>query len=662
MPLEHHRREVPVARTREEARRCHRLDVRRASRSGDTAHLVNDGRTRRIADGAATRHVGRGRTPSSLTTHRVPDCVRTRCGVRAHADGSGSTTRGSVGAASFQLRLRIRLGLAETDSGRLAHWHRRASRRTRRRPSCRRGGRRGRRVVIKSLSALAGGDELQTDMSSVSAIERRARRAEVGIRARLFSIADDARWLRETVGGLGRELPIFGNLRSGSWYVSPDLAARAGAGAGAGACYFKSTDGHAFGPMSFSLTRLNLSLASTAARAGGAVVVDATSSGAKRFPDSFNTIAVWCAVLNAVVLPGRSGVPPLASFFPTWQPPSIAALAMDVVARTVAELHPDLVAAIRAELSHMTRPLVPAYVCQPPSSLRGAEVASGGAWEDSLWPLLDGDSDDTLPVICVNVSRIVDEGGDVRSSTAGFRYVSGAGDDAEHWAQRVGLTPELFWAHADKFTETATESECLEVAQALSALAPNCAVRDIIRRDAAERSPSFWSALTRSAVRVGESPIYVATADAWDVAVRSAHAASEAEVALPSFIFFVRASGGAGPEYSVSAFASGGLSVVEITAPTAKRSLSDSRQGWQTIILPAFTAVLTCDRIVVAFEVAQSAAVAATVSAAAILGRSASRVDKTAVRTALALSCAVCKAPTVERSLFKELTTYFSKT
>ena len=490
---------------------------------------------------------------------------------------------------------------------------------------------------------------------SASSIERRARRAEVGLRARLFSIADDARWLRDSIGGLGRELPVFGNLRSGSWYVPPDVSA--------GACYFKSTDGHAYGPMGFSMTRLNLSLASVAARAGGAVVVDATSSGAKRFPDSFNTIAIWCAVLNAIVMPGRSGVPSLASFFPRWQPPSVAAIAKDVVTRTVAELPNDLAMTIRAELPHLTRPLVPVFVCQPPSSLRQTESASGSAWEDTLWPLLDNGSDgDTLPIVCVSVSRIVDEGGDVRSATAGFHYVSGAGDDAEFWAQRVGLSPEHFWAHADKFLETSTESECVEVARALSTRESSLSsVGDAPRRDAADRSLSFWSALVGSSVRIGESSIYVATADTWDVAVRSTDTTAAAELVLPSLIFFVRASEGPGPEFSFSVIASGSFPVVEISAPTTKRSLIDSRHGWQNILLPAIKAALCGERVVIAFELAQSAAVAATVAAAAILSCSASRFDKSAVRTALALTCAACKAPSVDRALFKELTTFFSK-
>ena len=68
------------------------------------------------------------------------------------------------------------------------------------------------------------------------------------------------------------ELPVIANLRCGLWYT-PDLH---------GTCYFKSTDGHA-GNWMFSLTRLNMHVAITAARAGGCYIVDATRRG-KSFP------------------------------------------------------------------------------------------------------------------------------------------------------------------------------------------------------------------------------------------------------------------------------------------------------------------------------------------------------------------------------------------
>jgi Rit1 N-terminal domain len=70
------------------------------------------------------------------------------------------------------------------------------------------------------------------------------------------------------------------NRRNGRWYShSFD-----------GHCYFKSTDGHE-SSWSFSLRRINLELARSAAASGGAIIVDSTRQG-KKFPDSFTATVV----------------------------------------------------------------------------------------------------------------------------------------------------------------------------------------------------------------------------------------------------------------------------------------------------------------------------------------------------------------------------------
>ena len=72
-----------------------------------------------------------------------------------------------------------------------------------------------------------------------------------------------------------------------------------------GTCYFKSTDGHC-NNWSFSGTRLNVHVAETAARRGGCVIVDATRSTTKRFPDSLSkTIPIWAETLNRAVREAR---------------------------------------------------------------------------------------------------------------------------------------------------------------------------------------------------------------------------------------------------------------------------------------------------------------------------------------------------------------------
>lgn len=109
------------------------------------------------------------------------------------------------------------------------------------------------------------------DLSNVNKVLRLLKRKEQGLFNCVCSILDDSAFVRE-IGQLHPSLPVYANLRCGLWYT-PSTART---------CYFKSTDGHT-GQWSFSLVRLNLRLAEEAARAGGAVVVDATRRG-KIFP------------------------------------------------------------------------------------------------------------------------------------------------------------------------------------------------------------------------------------------------------------------------------------------------------------------------------------------------------------------------------------------
>ena len=108
-------------------------------------------------------------------------------------------------------------------------------------------------------------------LNNVNKVLRHLKRKEQGLFSCVCSILEDSVFVRE-ISQLYPALPVFANLRCGLWYTpSKDRA-----------CYFKSTDGHT-GQWSFSLVRLNLHLGEEAARAGGAVVVDATRRG-KTFP------------------------------------------------------------------------------------------------------------------------------------------------------------------------------------------------------------------------------------------------------------------------------------------------------------------------------------------------------------------------------------------
>lgn len=106
---------------------------------------------------------------------------------------------------------------------------------------------------------------------SLNQVLKTLKREENGLYNCVCSIAADTVFVRE-ISSLYSGIPVCANLRCGLWYTpSPDLT-----------CYFKSTDGH-YGNWSFSTTRLNLHVATTAADHGGCIIVDATRRG-KTFP------------------------------------------------------------------------------------------------------------------------------------------------------------------------------------------------------------------------------------------------------------------------------------------------------------------------------------------------------------------------------------------
>jgi tRNA A64-2'-O-ribosylphosphate transferase len=111
-------------------------------------------------------------------------------------------------------------------------------------------------------------------MPSLSEVEKELRREQNSTYNCLLSILDDSRFVDEIIS-LYPGLPVFANLRCGLWYLrNPQQT-----------CYFKSTDGHC-GQWSFSLTRLNLHVATAVREAGGCIIVDATRRG-KTFPARF---------------------------------------------------------------------------------------------------------------------------------------------------------------------------------------------------------------------------------------------------------------------------------------------------------------------------------------------------------------------------------------
>lgn len=157
-------------------------------------------------------------------------------------------------------------------------------------------------------------------------------------------------------------------------------------------------------------------------------------------PDALSkTIPIWCCVLNRALFPSHPESHDLHV------PPSAVSASekSQMLARipegldAFLQLKPDL-ATLRAQLS---KPLRPTWITQE-TTMTTATAA-------------DDDDDDRgeifekfRPVVCCTSSRRVVDG--EMSGHAG--YVQGAGDDTENWAH--GLTPPVFWAHADALLGT----------------------------------------------------------------------------------------------------------------------------------------------------------------------------------------------------------------
>jgi tRNA A64-2'-O-ribosylphosphate transferase len=217
----------------------------------------------------------------------------------------------------------------------------------------------------------------------------------------------------------------------------------------------QSTDGHT-GNLSFSLTRLNWHVAVLAASKGGVLLVDATRSATKRFPDALSkTVPIWAAVLNWAVAdhreregagcdPGwRGGVS-----LPAWVGANEAAVIDAAVpgwAAALAALQPG----IPALAASLHRPLRPLWISR----------------SSPLWALPRVTDLPFVPLICVSASAPLTGHGqrcaslqldDGDALPCSFSYVPGAGDDEETWAQ--GLSAEGFWQHSEQLLRAAGTS------------------------------------------------------------------------------------------------------------------------------------------------------------------------------------------------------------
>ncbi|XXH00057.1 hypothetical protein Hte_006399 [Hypoxylon texense] len=246
------------------------------------------------------------------------------------------------------------------------------------------------------------------------------KRSNLSIGNRLRSVREDADFAGEVAAAFGGR-PLVANERCGSWYVPPARKA--------GSAYFKSTDGHA-GQWRFSTRRLNLQLLGLIGGRDGCVVVDSTRRG-KRMPDALSkTVPIWCCVLNRVLFPDAPGSHHHQLFTP---PNAVSPSEHAQIEARIPEHVASLLALgldVEALRRQLKKPIRPVWVTQESQLVPTDEVFA-----------------DFHPVICCTSSRRV-AGGEM--SEGG--YIQGAGDDTENWA--LGLTPPVFWRHADLLLST----------------------------------------------------------------------------------------------------------------------------------------------------------------------------------------------------------------
>jgi len=467
--------------------------------------------------------------------------------------------------------------------------------------------------------------------------------------------------------------------------------------------------------MGFSLTRLNLSLALGAGARGGATVVDVTSSG-KSFPDSSTALAIWIFVLNEVLSLNFEGPPPpFEGYFPRWQPPSVRDAAKAVGLRAFAELPAPLRQVIYSTLSPtLKKPLFPVYVCQMPDlgvAEGGFHCKSGiektcGVDQGAAWPTPPGD---VLPILFVSASARVADAGDVASSHAGWTYIQGAGDDAEHWANPLQLSPQALRAHFKTLLACATGLECREVAiSLLGSKTPRMAPTNSVT-SAETLNSQFVRALFLKARAMNLDDmipllpqLFIVTPATWRVVeetegISVCHTTGgmldRGETCMMASSF---------PQLSPSSHASaivlveeiasgeifqpavlvGNVPIITLSIPITKRQQVNFKNGWGDRVFPElsralgevcardeFDAILPEGVLLLAFRSPSAAPAAATLLAAAMLfhmqrkerngGGLKTVIDKVMIRTALAMAAIPCEAVAVDRYYFKQLTRYF---
>ncbi|GAA5945048.1 hypothetical protein JCM3775_004269 [Rhodotorula graminis] len=320
---------------------------------------------------------------------------------------------------------------------------------------------------------------------------------------RLHSIAHDADFIHEQVAQAFPDFPVVANQRAGAWYVKPsDAKAHA---------YFKSTDGHA-NEHNFNLRRANLALLPLIKDRQGIILVDSTRRG-KRFPDALSkTIPLWCATLNqarVLLVPPTEDNSSVSA--DEWReqgrlytsPQAVGRsehsqieVKIDAWARDLASSAYDLSA-----LKTLDRPLRPFFV-SPASTLSLSPASS---------------FKDCYPVVCASASKLAEEA-DGLERALGFTYVQGSGDDHEAWSK--GLTPPVFWQHADDILAASRDEIDDVIARILEASLADLSTLSL----APDSAPAIEVRSTRLRLRFAAPPDAPSSEDSTKISVTATKA------------------------------------------------------------------------------------------------------------------------------------------
>ena len=326
---------------------------------------------------------------------------------------------------------------------------------------------------------------------------REIRKSDQDVLNRMRSVYVDYAFVQQTVEklrGSGRSV-LFANLRCGAWYT--DLR-------DAKTCTFKSIDGHNLNHQ-FSQSRLNSHVLFEACRGGTSsvtVIVDATKSKTKRFPDALaKTVPIWCATINracnVIARNARIEEDEFPDFVSENELHAIETK-MPSFVETFLNVVPNF-AEIKEALEK-SGPLHCEYVCR---NNVDDIVARKGEKKATVLYLL-------------SASMPLSKSGDrckleLGSKTVTYNYFPGAADDEESWA--LDLTAMQFQRHMEKFVSCESAKACENL------------IRKVIQTDGDDDNDEDGSEGTFISLRdVLDANIYVGTFQSLPMREEDVHA------------------------------------------------------------------------------------------------------------------------------------------